>query len=413
MSLSIALKARFVFPVSGPPAADGVVTLAGDRIAAVGPTADGPCEIEDLGNVAILPGLVNAHTHLEFSALPRPLGEPGMAFPDWIRRAVEFRRGRANDPRGAVRQGLEESLRAGATLLGEIAQPGWPREEFDASPIEAAIFLESIGLAADRAANKLDEARRHLAAPRGAGPRPGLSPHAPYTVHPELFAGLTALAAAADAPLAFHLAESREELELLLTGGGPFRELLESLGAWDPAAIPRGTRPIDYLRRLAEARVRALVVHGNYLDAEEIAIVAQARERMSVVYCPRTHAFFRHSRHPLPRLLAAGANVAIGTDSRASNPDLSVLEELRLIAREFPELRPAAILELGTLRGAQALGQADRAGSLAPGKLANLAIVALADRDAVDPHELLFDSALPVVKTICRGRAWQGVESKE
>jgi len=407
MSLSIALKARFVFPVCGSPLPDGVVTIADDRIAAVGRTTAGPCEIEDLGNVAIVPGLVNAHTHLEFSDVTQPLGEPETIFPEWVRRVVEFRRGRTNDPCEAVRQGLEESLRAGTTLLGEIAQPGWPREEFDASPIEAAVFLESIGLASDRAANKLDEARRHLAAACDAGRHcPGLSPHAPYTVHPELFAGLIALAAAADAPLAFHLAESREELELLLTGGGPFRELLESLGAWDPTAIPHGARPMDYLRRLADARVRALVIHGNYLDAEEVALVAQARERISVVYCPRTHAYFGHSRHPLPRLLAAGANVAIGTDSRASNPDLRVLEELRLIAREFPELRPAAILELGTLRGARALGQADRAGSLAPGKLANLAIVALPEGDAIDPHELLFDSALPVVKTICRGRAW-------
>lgn len=404
MPASIAFKARFVFPVSGPPLAGGVVTIAGDRITAVGRSPDGPCEIEDLGNVAILPGLVNAHTHLEFSDIPRPLGEPGMIFPEWIRRVVKFRRGRASDPRTAVRRGLEECLTAGTTALAEIAQGDWPREEFENWPIEATVFLEAIGLAPERAAAKLDEARKHLASASGEHIRPGLSPHAPYTVHPELFAELVSLAANANAPIAFHLAESPEELELLATGGGPFRDLLESLGAWNPTALPLGTRPLDYLRRLADARVRALVIHGNYLDAEEISLLAKARERMSVVYCPRTHAYFAHARHPLPRLLAAGANVAIGTDSRASNPDLSVLEELRWIAREFPELPPETILELGTLRGAQALGQADRIGSLVPGKLTDLAIVALPVREARDPHELLFDSPLPVVKTIYRGK---------
>jgi cytosine/adenosine deaminase-related metal-dependent hydrolase len=222
-------------------------------------------------------------------------------------------------------------------------------------------------------------------------------------VHPELFAGLVSLAAAAGAPIAFHLAESPEELQLLAAGGGPFRDLLESLGPWSPTAIPLGTRPMDYLRRLADARVRALVIHGNYLDPEEIALLAHARERMSVVYCPRTHAYFGHARHPLPRLLEAGAKVAVGTDSRASNPDLSVLEELRLVAREFPELPPETVLALGTLRGAEALGQADRIGSLVPGKFADLAIVALPDRDARDPHELLFDSSLPVFKIMFRG----------
>lgn len=400
-----ALKARYLFPVGAPPLADGVLTVRGGKIVAVGRSAAEDCEVEDLGNVAILPGLVNAHVHLELSDAPRPLGSPGMAFPDWIRQVIAYRRGRKAEPSAAVRQGLEESLRSGTTTLGEIAQPGWPEEEFERSPTGAVVFLEAIGLVRDRMAAKLEEARRHLASAAGARHwRAGLSPHAPYTVHPELFAGLAMLAAEAQAPLAFHLAESPEELQLLASGGGPFRELLESLGAWQPEAIPRGTKPLDYLRQLAQANVRSLVIHGNYLDDAEIALIAQARETMSVVYCPRTHAYFGHARHPLARLLAAGANVAVGTDSRASNPDLSVLEELRFVAREFPQLPRLTVLELGTLRGAEALGLADSIGSLAPGKLANLAVVRLPEGDAVEPHELVFDSAEPVIKTYCRGK---------
>ena len=400
MDAAFALKARYVFPLGAPPLADGVVTVRGGKIVAVGPAAGAACDVEDLGNAAIVPGFVNAHTHLELSDAPRPLGSPGMIFPDWIRQVIEFRRGRTADPVAAVRQGIEESLQAGTTTIGEIAQPGWPAEEFERSPTGAVVFLEAIGMARDRMSAKLDEARRHLASAAGARHwRAGLSPHAPYSVHPELFAELVSLAAGAEAPLAFHLAESPEELELLAAGGGPFRELLESLGAWQPEAIPRGTKPLDYLRRLVNARVRSLVIHGNYLDDAEIALIAQAREKLSVIYCPRTHAYFGHARHPLVRLLEAGANVAIGTDSRASNPDLSVLEELRFVAREFPELPRSTVLELGTLRGAAALGLADSVGSLSPGKLANLAIVGLPDRDARDPHELLFDSPQPVLKT--------------
>ena len=400
MDATFALKARWVFPVTAPPLEDAIVTVRGGKIIAVGRATGAKCEVEDLGNAAIVPGFVNAHTHLELSDVPRPLGSPGMNFPDWIRQVIEFRRVRTADPVAAIRQGLEESLQAGTTTIGEIAQPGWPAEEFEPSTIGACVFLEAIGLARERMETKLDEARRHLASGAGARHwRAGLSPHAPYSVHPELFAALVSLAAGAQAPLAFHLAESPEELELLARGSGPFRELLVSLGAWQPGAIPRGTKPRDYLRRLAEAGVRSLVIHGNYLDEEEISFAAQARETMSVVYCPRTHAYFGHARHPLARLLAAGANVAVGTDSRASNPDLSVLEELRFVAREFPELPRSTVLELGTLRGAAALGLADSVGSLSPGKLAHLAVVGLADRDARDPHELLFDSPQGALKT--------------
>ncbi len=411
----IALQARLVFPVSAPPIVDGVVTLEGERILEVAPAGKAKCEgIDsgrvdlgrvDLGNVAILPGLVNVHTHLELSDAEHPLGTPNMAFPDWIRLVIEFRRQRAATDDSPVRRGLEEVVRCGTTLVGEIALSGWSPTEFDAASTDAIVFLEAIGLSHNRVSEKMAEARQHLATAASAKWRPGISPHAPYTVRPELFAGLVALAAEAHAPMAFHLAESREELQLLATGDGPFRELFEQLGVWDPAAIPRGTRPLDYLKRMASAGVQALAIHGNYLADDEIELLARHRKKLSVVYCPRTHAYFDHARHPLPRLLAAGANVALGTDSRASNPDLNLLEEMRFVRRDFPELSLATILELGTLRGAEALGLAESHGSLAPGKLANLAIIPLPDRDA-DPHELLFEAATARVQSVYRG-AWR------
>jgi aminodeoxyfutalosine deaminase len=139
------------------------------------------------------------------------------------------------------------------------------------------------------------------------------------------------------------------------------------------------------------------VIHGSYLDDEEIAFLAANAARMSVVYCPRTHEFFRRAAYPLEKMLAAGVSVALGTDGRGSSPDLSLLAEMRLAAQRHPSVGFERILQMGTIVGAKALGWEQQVGSLEPGKRADLAIVSLPDRDAADPHELLLDSTEPVV----------------
>jgi len=399
-----ALKARYVFPVAGQPIPAGLVTIQGERIVAVGretPTR----HVRDLGNVALLPGLVNAHTHLELSGFAEPLGEPGIAMTDWLAEVRQFRREPGYDPHEAVVAGLRESAACGTTLLGEIAQPDAPTGPFEAGPPETIVFLELIAPTPDRVDAAIDQACGHLeSTDPSTGWHPGLSPHAPYTVHPRLLRRAVGLSQQRGVPIALHLAESREEMELLGRGTGPFRELLQRLGAWDPEAFPGGRRPLDYLRELAGAR-RALVIHGNYLDDEEIAFLAERADRMAVVFCPRTHAHFGHAEYPLAKLLAAGATVALGTDSRASSPDLSVLAEMRFVARCYASIPPDVVLRFGTLFGARALGRDHVLGRLAPGQRADLAAVALPDRDAPDPHELLFDSDLPVVATWQRGRS--------
>jgi len=397
------LKARYVLPVTTPPIPGGVVTIVGDRIAEVGAKPAGE-EVEDLGNAVVLPGLVNAHTHLEFSDLAKPLGEPGIGFVDWIRRVVAQRLQRDDRSQQPVKKGLRESIRNGTTTLGEIARPGWPVEQFDDARFDATVFLELIAMTSDRVAAALELAQRHLAAAKSSSTwHPGLSPHAPYSVHPELLAALVSLSAAGGVPVAFHLAESPEELELLRDGSGPFRELLDELAAWDPNRFPPGTRPLNYLHTLAGAR-RSLIVHGNYLDDEEIALLAEHRRQMAVVYCPRTHIFFQHESYPLGRMLAAGVTVALGTDSRASSPDLNLLAEMRSAAARHPDVAPETILRMGTILAAEALGRQAEVGSLEPGKVANLAVVALPDHHAADPHELLFSRDQPVIATWRRGR---------
>lgn len=377
------LAARYVFPVVGDPIEDGTVVVEGGRILGV-TRGQYRGEVKDLGCAAILPGWINAHVHLELSGLTAPVGRPGMGMADWIRALLAARPGL--DAAESVRRGVEESVRACAAAVGEIAQPGWRAEAFDGQPVDVTVFQELLGPTRERAAAAIELARSHVET-RGGAWRPGLSPHAPYTVHRDLLEGAVQLSSQHGIPLAFHLAESRDELELLRSDGGPLRKLLEDRGVWEPGASRLGRRVLDYLRALAAAD-RTLVVHGNYLDEEEIAFLGRHAERMSVVYCPRTHGWFGHPAYPLARMLSEGVLVALGTDSRASGADLDVAAEMRAAARAHPAVSPDVIVRMATQNGARALGIDDELGTLEPGKRARLAIVPLAERDA-DPYELL------------------------
>jgi cytosine/adenosine deaminase-related metal-dependent hydrolase len=235
-------------------------------------------------------------------------------------------------------------------------------------------FLEVIGFSRARAASAFAAVKERIAAAQKRQTTLGLSPHAPYTVSPELLGKLVTLARECNMPVAMHVAESAEELDLLSRGIGPFRDLLDERSMWDGEAIPRGSRPLDYLRILADSP-RALVIHGNYLAREEHEFLAAHADRMTLVDCPRTHAYFNHPPYPLADLLAAGVRVALGTDSRASNPDLSVLGEMRQAARVHADVRPEAILELATINAARAIGYDRECGTITPGKLANLVAV--------------------------------------
>jgi aminodeoxyfutalosine deaminase len=385
------LRARWVLPVDQPPIDGGYVSVADGRITAVGRRDPELTSIRDLGDVVLMPGLVNAHTHLEFSDLGRPLGSAGMRLPEWIRLVIGDRKRGGRDPAAAIAAGFRESLAGGVTTLGEIAtSPAACYAAAGACPATVQ-FLEVIAFSTARADSVFGEVERRLF---GSPPGTGISPHAPYTVHPNMVRRIVELATSRNVPVAMHLAESAEELRLLSAGDGPFRELLEERSMWDPSAIPLSARPLDYLRMLADAP-RALVIHGNYLDDEEMAFIAQRRERMAVVYCPRTHAYFGHSRYPLEAMLNGGLRVTLGADSRASNPDLSLLAELRFAAGLYPEVSPERLVQMATINGAKALGLADRAGRLAAGKRADL--VALpCDLNGDDPYdELVHGAAAP------------------
>jgi cytosine/adenosine deaminase-related metal-dependent hydrolase len=400
------LHARYILPVVGEPIENGFVAIEGSRITAIGKNPPSG-EILDLGNAAVLPGLINVHTHLELSGFSRPLGEEGMNFVDWIRQIIDHRQSFPIDFDAAISAGLRECSKEGVTTVGNISQLAETDAAYENAPASGIRFLELIAPTAERTPAVLDFLKTEFPKQlQAAGEKTwslGLSPHAPYSVHPDLLKAAVDVSTEQKVPLAMHLAESCEEMQLLQEGTGPFRDFLTERNLFDPATFPGGKRPLDYLQILARAW-KTLVVHGNYLNDEEIAFLAERRDRMAVVYCPRTHAYFRHEPYPLEKVLSAGATVCLGTDSRASSPDLSLLAEMRFVAERFPRLDRSRIMCLATIDAARALGRAEEIGSLEAGKIANLAVVSLPEGKSDDPCRLLLESTGPVLQTWFHGR---------
>lgn len=403
---SVTYRARWVWTEEGW-REGGRVTVAGDRIAAVG--ADRQSREVDLGDQVLLPGLVNAHSHLEFSSLLQPLPFD-RTFASWIRNVVQWRRGQSDaDCSAAIQQGLAESAHTGVAAVGEISTRPWESSEKTRegeqltapgeyrSP-QLVVFDEVLGLQPEARASQMADATRHVSHGRelaltalNALPDwwPGLSPHAPYSVSRELFADVVSLARETNCPVAMHLAETREELELLESGTGPLAELFAEWGLWRPGQRAAFRSPREVLEQLLPLS-RVLIVHGNYFRAPELDLLA-GRDQFSVVYCPRTHNYFQHDRYPLAELKRRGIRVALGTDSRASNPDLNLLSEVRHVAKWYPEVAPAELIEMATRNGAEALGLGHLFGTIAPNKRAVFCVLPMRS-SGDDPFETVLDS---------------------
>jgi cytosine/adenosine deaminase-related metal-dependent hydrolase len=405
---TMSLKARYVFPVEGDAIAGGIVQVREGRIAACGP-ANGATADLDLGNVALVPGFVNAHTHLELSPLDTAAGRGTEDAIAWLRRVIDQRRGSSRPIlEAAVARNLRAAVEAGTTCLADITTGGLSWDRVATAPLRAVVFAEILGLGRMRGLQTSQEAFDWLAK---IGPadkvaacaRPGLSPHAPYSTAGWLYHR----AADSGLPLTTHLAEMPEELTLLRDRDGRLRQFLEELDAWDESWEPIGPRPADYVRRDRLRRADWLIAHGTYLDPDDFwqlrPEAATQGHRVAIAYCPRTHMRFGHAPHPYREMLRRGVIVCLGTDSRASSPSLSILDELRFLYRSDPTLSGPLLLTMATLFGAWALRAETVTGSLKPGKSADLAIVALPNRDDADPYQLLLDSELSVVGTMFEG----------
>jgi cytosine/adenosine deaminase-related metal-dependent hydrolase len=389
------VTARWVFPVSGPPLEGGRVTIQGERIVAVEPR--GRRADVDLGDAAILPGLVNAHTHLDLSGM-RDLAPPSPDFTGWLRQVIAHRRGRSPEQvRADVEAGLAECLRCGTTLLGDISGDGGSWDVLAHAPLHAVVFRELLGLTEDRANRAVEEAEHWLEAHLATETcRPGLSPHAPYSVRSNLFGRAAVRANRVKCPLAVHLAETLAELDLLHRRRGPFVPFLKEIGVWDPKGLAKSPRLV---MGICDCFIPLLFIHGNFL-----APSANIPRKATIVYCPRTHAAFGHPPHPFRDFLARGVRVALGTDSLASNPDLDLFAEARFVHHCNPDVPGATLLRMATLSGAEALGWHDETGSLEAGKSADLIVLPIRPVQSADPHQLLWSAPGPVRAVLFRGR---------
>lgn len=399
------LRAAWVAPVAAPLISDGFVAIDGARIAAVGrwderPGGAAASEVRDLGDVLLTPGLVNCHTHLELTCYagllrPAPLWK-------WIGGLIELRRapGQVERETQAVIDGAWRSLRAGVTCVGDISRRNLSWRALRDVPIRKVCFVELLTLADDPPRDPaeleaaLDEVREDELTTAG------VSPHAPYSVPVEQIREAVALAGRRGRPWTMHVAETREEVRFLSGEPAALPAFLESLMAQRGVSSPR-CGLVELLRRVAGAGPRGLLAHLNYLSDEEVAAIG-ARGHVAV-YCPRAHAFFGHAPHPFARLRAAGASVAIGTDSLASNASLSLLEELRFVRQRGVLIDAAALLASVTIEAARGLGLASQIGTLEAGRLVDVAAFPVA-RDARDPLAAIIDAAPPASHVWVAGR---------
>ena len=388
----IVYTAKHVFPVASGPIQSGAVAVHDGRIVAVGRRKDvikahPSDEVRDLGDAVILPGLVNAHTHLELSwaAGEAPAGG---TFTGWISDLVARRAAvDASAAAQAARTAVDAMVARGTVAVGDIANGTWVAPIIARSPLAGLLFHEVYAFRSADAEPVLAAAAARLetidADPDVAAARARLvsilTPHAAYSTSGPLLKALGGRASASSEPLSIHVAESDDEIRLLRDGTGPLRDFLVSRGAWDDAWSAPGLTPVEYLDRLGVLSRRTLAVHCVHLDHQDLTRL-QARG-VTVVTCPRSNKRLGVGKAPVPKLLASGIPVALGTDSAATAPDTDVFNELAALREEHPEVSPATALRIATLNGTRALGLARDLGTIEVGKLGALAVVALSDPD--------------------------------
>lgn len=397
------IRARWICPIDRPPIENGLVAIADGRIRFVGRAGEFATDsLDDLGDVILLPGLINAHTHLELGwcrglISPRPLW-------DWFDELLRLNLapGAEEKRRQSVADGVAESLAAGVTCVADISRTGMSAGMLRASPIRSISFVELISGARSlpNSAATLDERLGEVLPSANDLHAVGISPHTPFSVTEDDLAACSELAAQHCLPVTLHLLETPDERDWYAVGSGRVADYLIRFGIGHAGAQPPGD-PIKLLTRTRLLDRAPLLAHVNYVTDDEIACLAAADA--SVVWCPRTHAYFSHAPHRWRDMLRAGVNVCFGTDSLASNPSLSILEELRHAARLAPDCPASELLECATLRAAGALGLAARIGSLTNDKDGDLIAVPWSQSGDTDPLRNAIEGGKPVEKVWIRG----------
>jgi cytosine/adenosine deaminase-related metal-dependent hydrolase len=370
------LRARVVLPISAAPIEDGAVVVSGNTITAVGRFADIRAahegEVIDLGERVLLPGLVNAHCHLDYTMMRRSI-QPQRSFTEWIRRINALKRSLGpDDYRAAIAKGFAELRLWGTTTVANIESFPELLNDMPESPIRTIWFLEMIDVrhrvtTEDVVTGALAFFDKQPGRLEGFG----VSPHAPYTASGSLYELVDKATAEFNMPVMTHVAESREEWEMFVHARGELYDFMLKLGRWMHDCHQKRT-PLQHLIHHTGFGPRWILAHMNELDDSDLVLLASLprSDRPSIVHCPGSHRYFRHAPFRLAKLLELRLNVCLGTDSLASTYSLSLFDEMRIMADREPWLHPVDLLAMATLNGARALNL--NAGKIAPGALADL-----------------------------------------
>jgi cytosine/adenosine deaminase-related metal-dependent hydrolase len=368
-------------------------------------------EVVDWGSAVIMPGLINAHTHLELTSFHDRLTQFD-TFTNWISRLIEERRTWTHEKYlTSAMGGARLSLASGTTLAGDITSSGVGWHSTKDVNLRRVVFEEVIGLSANQTNQVVSQLNLTL---KHSRPDPllthGVSPHAPYSVSPSLYKRTSESARSRGMLLTTHVAETKAEIQFLQRGTGEFKDFLTRIGTLPINWKPPQLHPISYLDSLGVLGSSCLLVHCNYLDQSALKTILNTRS--SVVYCPRSHEFFGHEDHPIRKLLDLGINVALGTDSLASNASLSMLDEMRFLFRKRKDLKPEEIFRAATINGAAALHFDDALGRLKCGYWADMAVFELPS--TLGSPQLLvrmLEGAGECIATVVQGQiAWSKYE---
>lgn len=379
--------ARWVVPVSRPPIENGAIATFEGKIVDVGPAselrASYPAEIKDHGDSILCPALINTHSHLELSPLKWRLSKSG-SFVDWVRVLIEARNLiRPEEWEPAICQAIKEMQENGIIAVGDVGNldiiPLFSSRRDDIWPFRGIFFQELVcpipnGTEETILLNppflaEVTESRNFL----GPSFHYAFSAHAPYSVAPSVLKAIKAWDQSHGMPFPIHVAESEEEIEFLQGGRGPLRELLKEKGHWPlNYDIPKAS-PVRYLETLELLDRHTVCIHCVQVDRDDISILAKTGA--SVCLCPRSNVFLGVGVAPVEELHAAGIQLALGTDSLASNDRLSIFAEMASLSKLAPGLSPETIFRAGTYGGARVLGISEELGSLARGKAATFLAV--------------------------------------
>jgi cytosine/adenosine deaminase-related metal-dependent hydrolase len=405
---ALLLRSRLVVPVARPVVEDGAVLLAGNRIAAVGAwkelSRQHSGEVVDLGGRILLPGLINAHCHLDYTGMAGQL-RPARGFTDWIKAIVAIKATWSlADFSASWLEGARSLLRSGVTTVVDIeAVPGLVADSVPATPLRVVSCHELISIRhPETAPDFVTECDGRVSA--WPNELRGLSPHAPYTTSIPLLRAAAETARARGWLLTTHVAESAEEFDMFRHARGAMFEWL----AAQRDCADCGTRtPVEHLDAAGALVPGLLAVHANYLWDSDVRLLAA--RGVSVAHCPRSHRFFGHHAFPFDALRRAGVTICLGTDSMATvlrqdaEPlELNIFSEMRSFAAAQPEVSPEEIIRMVTVNGAKALGRPGEFGEISPGARADL-IALPADPSVRDPFETALRHRGPVPAVMIDG----------